>query len=141
METVSTIVKVVGNKAAGAVDTAEPVADIAKCVSIVGAVFQAVAITARCIRMVSEASRGRASLPGLHSELVGLLKYTCECAMLVVDPEAAIDDLRLNHVFSIQEDCVLTMGNIEEQLMRSWLIQGVAGECAGGDGIQSRSAA
>ncbi len=46
VETVATIVKVAGGKAAGVVETAEAVADIAKRVSIVGAVFQAVAITA-----------------------------------------------------------------------------------------------
>ncbi len=43
--------------------------------------------------------------------------------MLVVDPESAIDDVRLNHVFCIQEDCVLTLGDIEDQLMRSWVKQ------------------
>ncbi len=79
--------KVAGDKAAGAVETAEAVAHIAKCVSIVGGVFQAVAITTRCVRMVSEASRGCQSLPRLHSELVALLSCTSECAM-VVDAEA-----------------------------------------------------
>ncbi len=43
----ATIVKVVGERAGGVMKTAEAVADIAKCVSVVGAVFQAVAITAR----------------------------------------------------------------------------------------------
>ncbi len=109
--------EVAGEKAAGVVETAEAVADIAKCVSIVGAVFQVVAITARCIRMVSEAFRGRASLPTLHSELVDLLNCTSRCAILVVDPEAMVDDVRLNHVFRIQEDCMLTLGTIEEQLV------------------------
>ncbi len=59
---------------------------------VVGAVFQAVAITARCISMVSEASRGRESLPRLHSELAGLLKCTTQRAMIIVDPEAAMDE-------------------------------------------------
>ncbi len=111
--TVATIVKVAG-KVAGdkaAVETAQSVADIAKCVSIVGSLLQAVVITARCIRMVLEASRGRACLPGLHSELIDLLNCTRECAMVVVDPEVVIEDLRMNRVFRIQEECVLTLGN------------------------------
>ncbi len=123
VETVAAIVKVAGEKAAGVVETAEAVADIAKCVSIASAVFQAVAITARCISMVSEASVGLESLPRLHSELVGLLNCTSRCAMVVVDPEAAIDELRLKHMFKIQEDCMLTLGSIEEQLMRNWFKQ------------------
>ncbi len=123
VETVATIVKVVWERADGVVETAEAVADIAKCVSIVGAVFQAVAITARCIHMVSEASRGRTCFPRLHLELVALLNCTSEFAMLVVDPEAGISDVCLNHIFSVQEDCVLTLGNIEEQLMRRWIKQ------------------
>ncbi len=103
--------------------TAEAVADIANAVSVVGAVFQGVAITARCISMVSEACRGRECLPRLHLELVGLLNCTCRCAIVVVDPEAAMDELRLNHMFKIQEECMLTLGSIEEQVMRNWFKQ------------------
>ncbi len=112
--------KVAGDKAAGAVETVEAVTDVEKCVSVVCTLFQAVTITTTCIRMVSEGSRGRASLPGLHSELFALLHYTCQFPMLVVDPEGTMDDLRLSLVFRIQEDCVLTLGNIQEQLMQAW---------------------
>ncbi len=100
--TVAAIIKVARDKTGGVVETAQAVADIVKCVSIVGAVFQAVAITARCIRMVSEASRGRPCLSRLHLELIGLLKCTFQCAMVVVDPKAAIDELRFNQVFGIK---------------------------------------
>ncbi len=123
VQTVARIVKVAGEKAAGAVETAEAVANITKCVSVVGGVFQAVAITVRCIRMVSEASDGHRCFPGLYSELIGLLNCTWDCAMLVVDPEAAIDHLRVDHVFRVQDECMMTLGEIEEQLMRSWVMQ------------------
>ncbi len=121
--TVATNRQVAGDKAASVEGTARAVADVAKCVSIVGAVFHAIAITAGCIRMVSEASRGRASLPRLYPELVDLLNCTSRCAMLVVDPEVEIEDLRLKYMFRIQEDCMLSLGDIEEQLMRGWLRQ------------------
>ncbi len=73
-------------------------------------------------------SRARGVFPGLHSELTGLLKVTHQCAMVVVDPEAAIDEVRLNNVFRIIDECVLTLGKIEEQLMRSRGHASVVGE-------------
>ncbi len=126
--TVATIVEVAGGKAASVEGTAQAVGDIAKCVSIVGGVFQAVAISARCVRMVSEASRGRASFPRLHSELVALPTYTSERAMIVVDAETSIDEICLDHMFNVQEDFVLTLGNIEEHLMRRWVMQAWRGD-------------
>ncbi len=47
-----------------------------------------------------------------------MLDYTCRCAMTVVDTDAAVDEVCLNHVFKVQEDCFLYLGKIEEQLMR-----------------------
>ncbi len=79
--------------------------------------------------MVLEASRGRACLPGLHSEFIALLKHTSECAMLVVDPEVVIGRLVLKQCVQDQEDCVLTLGNIEEQLMRHGLRRRGGGAC------------
>ena len=112
-----------GQQATSIADAAEAIADMSKCVSVVGGVLQIVAITARCMHMVSEASRGRRYLPSLHSELIELLSCACECAMVVVDAESGMEKFRLNHVFSIQEQCIETLGSIEEQLMRRWMNQ------------------
>ncbi len=54
--TVAAFVNVVRNQAADVEGTARAIVDTKKCVSILGAVFQAVAITARCILVISEAS-------------------------------------------------------------------------------------
>ncbi len=98
-ELVGTVATIVEEKAADVVKTAQTVADITKCVSIVGAVVHVVEIYVRCIRMMSEASRSRPCLPRLHLELVSLLECTLQFAMVVVFAESAIDDLRSKHAF------------------------------------------
>ncbi len=85
--------------------------------------FQVVAITGRCVHIVPEASRGGASLPRLYSELDALLNCTCDCAMLALSAEAAIEDWRRNRLLNIQERFTETLGETEEQMMRSWVKQ------------------
>ncbi len=85
VETVATIVKVTGDKSAGVAENAAAIAYIAKCVFVVRAVFHAVAVTAKCIQMVSESSRIRTSLQGLHLELVALLHCIFKCIAVFLE--------------------------------------------------------
>ncbi len=87
--------QVVGNKAAGVEGTARAVADITKCVSIVGAVFSD---GGNHCEMNSHGVGGFSRSCIFARTALGarcLLNYMSECAMIVVDPEAAIDDIRL----------------------------------------------
>ncbi len=99
-------------------ETAEVVADVAKCVAGASTIFHLVALGAQAVSMCAEASRGRKVLLVLPRQVIFLLRYTLESMTEIMKTSRSVTRTDTDFVFAVFKHAVGAMDLAETQLLR-----------------------
>lgn len=86
--------------------TVQNVADVAKCITIIGSTFQVVALLVTVAEMVMEVHRGSKILPRILDEANQLRRVIIMSIIQVLDPRGAVKAELLQHMSRTQEEAL-----------------------------------
>ena len=112
-----------GEKIAGAVDVVQKASDIAKCVTIVGSVFQAAVVVMTLVDLGFEMNRGSKELLRIKEKVGKLRESIVKSIIPVLHPNGKVDNKLIEDVFKVQEQSLSILGKVEDQMMSSKVVR------------------
>ncbi len=103
---------------ARAIETAEFIADVTKCITGVSTIFHLVSLSAQGLSICAEANRGRRLLPSALDQIVVLLRYPLKSLAQVRKPSRNMDQTAIDFVFDALKETVRIMDVAETQVLR-----------------------
>ena len=109
--------------AADVASAAQKASDIAKCVTIVGSLFQVVVVSATLIDLGFEMNRGSEELPRISEKVGNLQQSIVKSIKPVLKPNGKVQEELIVDMFKVQEEAFNILGKIEDQLMSSKIVR------------------
>lgn len=98
-------------------DSIEVVADVAKCVTVIGAAFQVASLSLNLLDMASEMRHGLDVLPNIRRKIEDVHKKVVECMIPILHPDGELDEELIVYVFRGAKQVWTQLSQVETHLM------------------------
>ena len=111
----------------------EAVANVAKCVTIVGSAFQVAILCATLVDMGIEMKRGIDTLPRIKATIEELHTAIVVNMDHILHPDTTVDELLVRNLFEVQGKLFCSLFAVERQLMRTGVRGAIASYLKSGE--------